>query len=286
MDEIEYQTNLIWAIRGLCSKRNGDEVRARNLSIKPTSSSKQSLHDADGLPYDVSIVLEKSYFIGLELKVTTATGSGDLAFKTWGKEQEEQLRGYAKLTEGTCKYLALHYVYNVEYAGEEPDSYATVLDGSRISRPKLLPGRTPAVGDHDRFSDWMELWLNDPTGRGATLFKDFAQDRAWSLYEIAINGLPSLVWLVMLTSPRLTLRTLVTNDELLNMVKRAKQQANESRQALSSAKPPSVPALTSSLEAFFFDELQRTAAGQGREAEMASPTEKRIPNKRGGRRPK
>jgi len=214
MDEGEYQANLIWAIRQQCEKKNGADYRASELSIKPTNAQEQSLLNENGKPYDVGIVLEKAYFVGMELKVTVHGSDGAVRFKSWNQRQFQQ---YKDLT--ASSWAPLFYGYNLEYPGGEVQDPIEILAGSRISRPVPLPGPLPTIQDHELLSDWLDGWFDDPVGKGATRFDHATTNDVPLIYDVVEYGFPNLVWLVALSSPKLTLRSIVSNNELFEMVK-------------------------------------------------------------------
>ncbi|WP_197378053.1 hypothetical protein [Ralstonia pseudosolanacearum] len=257
MDEGEYQTNVIWAIRQLCEEKNGSEYRTANLSIVPTKIQDQSLLNEAGNPYDVGIVLEKAFFIGLEIKATVVDNAGAISLKSWNSTQFKQ---YVDLTE--AGYLPLYYAYNVEYLGGEVSNQSEVLKGSRISRPKLLPGKTPTSSAHQRLDEWMNAWFDDPAGQGATRFDHVLTDDVPLIYDIIEQGHPDLAWLVVLSSPKLTLRSIIPNDELFNIVREAKQTWGTEKASLGHLpKSARVSPLLASMQAYL-EQMVRDVAQQ------------------------
>ncbi|MBY4804633.1 hypothetical protein [Burkholderia cepacia] len=211
MNEIEYQTNLIWAIRQACDEKNGPAYRAANLSIKPTGQHEQSPLNEMGKPYDVGIVLNRAYFVGMELKVSHVLSDGKLSFKSWNPEQFRMYKDLSRLA-------PLFYTYNLEYSGGEVLDPAEILDGSRISRPERLPGQFPSCEKHDLLSAWLDAWLDDPVKQGATVFDNTVCDGVPLIYDIVEYNFPNVIWLIVLSSPKLVLRSAVTNHELFKMV--------------------------------------------------------------------
>ncbi|MBY4869823.1 hypothetical protein K6W76_25535 [Burkholderia anthina] len=211
MNEIEYQTNLIWAIRQACDEKNGPAYRAANFLIKPTGQHEQSPLNEEGKPYDVGIVLNRAYFVGMELNVSNLVSDGKLAFKSWNSEQFKMYKDLSRLA-------PLFYTYNLEYSGGEVLDSGEILDGSRISLPEKLPGQFPSSQNHDLLSAWLDAWFDDPVKQGATVFDNVVNDGVPLIYDIVEYNFPNVIWLIVLSSPKLTLRSVVTNHELFKMV--------------------------------------------------------------------
>ncbi|WP_126220984.1 hypothetical protein [Burkholderia vietnamiensis] len=211
MNEIEYQTNLIGAIRQACDEKNGSAYRATNFSIKPTGQHEQNPLNEEGRPYDVGMVLNRAYFVGMEIKVSNFLHNGKLTLKSWNPEQFKMYKDLSSLA-------PLFYTYNLEYSGGEALDSRDILDGSRISLPRNLPGQFPSSQNHDLLSTWLDAWFDDPVKQGATVFDNVVNDGVPLIYDIVEYNFPNVIWLIVLSSPKLTLRSVVTNHELFKMV--------------------------------------------------------------------
>lgn len=213
MNEATIQTIVMHAMKEICRESN---IRMR---LHVSAANEQSPVAPDGRPYDVGVLFDGAYLVGLEFKALR-----DGQFPSWNDEQH---RTYLGLTASERVGLPLFYAYNAVDTKELNDRYeesqfASLLRGANISTPKALPGRRPAVLAHENMYEWLVALLADParaTRNGWTTI--FVGDVM--ILDDVLTAYPNLIWLLVVAHDGLKISWALTGKELRSHVSNLRQ---------------------------------------------------------------
>lgn len=212
MNEATFQTVAMHAMKFVCCELN------KKMSMYVTSSNEQSPVDGEGRPYDVGVLLDNAYLVGIEFKVYE-----EGCFRSWNKEQHET---YVGLTNGRHIELPLYYAYNAIEGAKinrmyADDQFIPILEGSKISLPIDLPGARPSVQSHENIYNWLLDILHDSSKSEKNGWTTISVKNGWDssdegrlvLLDI-LQNFPDIIWLLVTAHNGLRVSWALTSKEM------------------------------------------------------------------------
>jgi hypothetical protein len=198
-----------------------DVCRDHNRKMRPhvSASNEQRPANDSSRPYDVGILLDGAYLIGLEFKLQQ-----DDEFPSWSQEQHE---AYVALTGSERMGLPLFYAYNVAHVKRlvecyEKDAYVELLLSANVSTPQTLPGRFPSMPEHKNMHQWLTEWMADPNRSGKNGWNSIRVNDVVFL-EDAITYFPNLIWLLAIVHEGMRVCWALTGDEVREHIANLRQ---------------------------------------------------------------
>jgi hypothetical protein len=187
MNEATFQAFVTQAIKSVCDQRQ------KKMTWRVPSSNMQSPVKSTGEPYDVGILLDNTFLVGLEFKVLQG---GVLC--SWNADQHQ---AYLSLTIDTGLSLPLYYAYNAEDSTNftkllNDSKYQVILESSRISTPVALPGEYPEVDSHYHMHRWLTALLEERGALGGSDWLPIFIEDSFVL-EKFLSGFPDVIWLLV-----------------------------------------------------------------------------------------
>ncbi|WP_298400725.1 hypothetical protein [Janthinobacterium sp.] len=212
MNEATFQAFATHSMKFVCSELN------KKMRLYVPSSNQQSPVDGDGYPYDVGVLLDNAYLVGIEFKVCDGG-----RFPSWRKDQHDT---YVGLTGGAHIELPLYYAYNALDGTQldklyEDDQFVPLLEGTNVSTPKDLPGQPPAIEAHENMYDWLIAILSDPGRCERNGWTTISTQNAWdpksgksTILEDVLQGFPDIIWLLVTVHNGLRVSWALTSTEM------------------------------------------------------------------------
>jgi hypothetical protein len=212
MNEATFQAQTMHAMKFVCRELN------KKMDMYVTSSNEQSPVDGEGRPYDVGVLLDNAYLVGIEFKICE-----DGRFPSWDKDQHET---YIGLTGGQHIQLPLYYAYNAVQGAKigrmyADDEFIPILENSNISLPKDLPGSRPDIMAHENVYNWLLAMLSDSSEVERNGWTAISLKNGWNsgdagqmAIEGILQGFPDIIWLLVTAYNGARISWALTGEEI------------------------------------------------------------------------